>query len=206
MTVVPPGDEVILVRHAATSWSGVRYCGRSDPPLSQRGSETAERLAANLGAIAPVSRIVTSPLRRAVQTAEPIARVIGSPLVVDARWRETDFGEAEGLTFDEVQRRWPELARSLLAGDADIDWPGGERHRDLVPRVESAWADLVSDFGAGRAIVVSHGGPIMVVLRLVSPGATPVSATLEPGSIVRLGRSARDGWRPLHAVAATLGS
>ena len=88
----------------------------------------------------------------------------------------------------------------------DYDWPGGERHRDLVARVESAWIDLTSDAAIGRSIVVSHGGPIMTVLRLVSPGSAPAAPTLEPGSIVRLGRSAGAAWQPLPAVAATLGS
>jgi ribonuclease H / adenosylcobalamin/alpha-ribazole phosphatase len=206
VTVVPRHDEVILVRHAATSWSGLRFCGRSDPPLSQSGTDATARLAADLGAVAPGARIVTSPLRRALQTAEPIARVIGGRLEVDERWRETDFGDAEGLTFDEVQRRWPALARALLAGDTEIDWPGGERHRDLVARVESAWADLTSDVGGGRSIVVSHGGPIMAVLRLVSGASAAAAPTLEPGSIARLRRSAGDSWQPLPAVAATLGS
>jgi probable phosphoglycerate mutase len=199
-----PADEVVLVRHAATAWSGVRYCGTSDPSLSQGGLDAATRLAATLRGFTSGARVITSPLRRAIQTAELIAQGLGGPLVVDDRWRETDFGDAEGLTFDEVQQRWPVLAASLLAGDAAIDWPGGERHRDLVARVESVWADLTAADDPRGSIVVAHGGPITEVLALASRGSGLTVPLLAPGEFVRLTRSAANIWQPAVAVAATL--
>ena len=108
------------------------------------------------------------------------------------------------MTFDEVGADGPPSPGSLLAGDVEIDWPGGERHRELVARVESAWAEL-RGHGGGRPIVVSHGGPIWRCCASfwVGPARRPI---LEPGSIVRLGRTGGDPWQPLPAVAATLGS
>ena len=201
------GDHVLFIRHAATAWTGARYCGRSDPPLSRSGRRAAERLARSLDALAPDVRIVSSPLRRALETAEPIARALGGPPEVDDRWREADFGEAEGLTFDELQARWPELASSLLAGRTDVDWPGGERHRDLAARVQSAWSDLTATApGARHTIVVSHGGPLRVAVGLATGEPAAAFPALLPGSIARFVRSASGVWRPDRLPAGTLAS
>jgi len=153
--------EIILVRHASTTWSGVRYCGVSDPPLSQTGLAEARSLAESLAADLPAdTRIVTSPSRRAVATASTIADVARLPGVeLDARWREADVGVAEGRTFDELSGIAPDVAAALAAGDLRIDWPGGETYASLAARVAAAWADLLAD---GRpAVVVTHAGPLM---------------------------------------------
>ena len=153
--------EIILVRHAATSWSGVRYCGISDPPLSPTGLADARRLAVSLSRDLPADvRVVSSPSRRAVATATAIVEAAHLPGVeLDARWREADVGIAEGRTFDELSAMAPDVAAALARGDLEIDWPGGETHSSLAARVADAWADLVA---VGRpAVVVTHAGPFM---------------------------------------------
>ena len=153
--------EIILVRHAATSWSGVRYCGISDPPLSPTGLADARRLAVSLSRDLPADvRVVTSPSRRAVATATAIVEAAQLPGVeLDARWREADVGIAEGRTFDELSAIAPDVAAVLARGDLELDWPGGETHSSLAARVADAWADLVA---VGRpAVVVTHAGPFM---------------------------------------------
>ena len=153
--------EIILVRHASTAWSGVRYCGVSDPPLSPTGLAEARRLAESLVADLPAdTRIVTSPSRRAVATASTIADIAHLPGVeLDARWGEADVGVAEGRTFDELSDIAPDVAAALAAGDLRIDWPGGETYASLASRVAVAWADLLAD---GRpAVVVTHACPLM---------------------------------------------
>ena len=153
--------EIIHVRHAATSWSGVRYCGISDPPLSPTGLADARRLAVSLSRDLPADvRVVSSPSRRAVATATAIVEAAHLPGVeLDARWREADVGIAEGRTFDELSAIAPDVAAALARGDLEIDWPGGETHSSLAARVADAWADLVA---VGRpAVVVTHAGPFM---------------------------------------------
>ena len=153
--------EIILVRHAATSWSGVRYCGISDPPLSPTGLADARRLAVSLSRDLPADvRVVSSPSRRAVATATAIVEAAHLPGVeLDARWREADVGIAEGRTFDELSAIAPDVAAALARGDLEIDWPGGETHSSLAARVADAWADLVA---VGRpAVGVTHAGPFM---------------------------------------------
>lgn len=148
-----------LVRHAATSWSGMRYCGRSDPALSGAGRRDAQVLAAQLGVRIDGAVVLSAPARRARDTAA----LLGRPLRVDERLREVDFGDAEGLTFDELTARYPGLARRLAAGATDIDWPGGERSAELERRTGELWHELVA--GGRDAVIVSHGGPLRSLTR-----------------------------------------
>ena len=177
---------IILVRHATTSWTGHRYCGRSDPPLDDAGGAAAAELAHELATtLALGTRIVTSPLLRAQATASAIAEAAGiASVTFDDRWREADFGIAEGLTFDELARVRPELASRLADGNTDIDWPGGERAAELSERVATAWQELL---GAGDdVVVVSHAGPIRIAIGLAT-GRKPGAADLPgPGAVIRL--------------------
>jgi probable phosphoglycerate mutase len=182
---------IVLVRHAATTWSGRRYCGRADPPLSAAGRAMAADLAVELAeTLPPDVRFVSSPSRRARDTAAAIAARLGrSPVELDDRWQETDVGLAEGLTFDEVAARWPALADALAAGNVDIDWPGGETARDLERRIGEAWSAAVA---AGRpTLIVSHGGSIRV--------AAALAADRRPGDIEFLDPA---GWIR-HEIAAS---
>ena len=178
--------DIILVRHAATAWTGSRYCGRSDPPLDAAGEAAAQRLAVDLATtLAPGTRIVTSPLRRAYATATAIADALGiEDITIDDRWREADFGIADGLTFEELEGLAPDLARRLADGEGGIDWPEGERADDLAARVAEAWADLVTTGDA--VLVVSHAGPLRIALGL-SSGRAPRTVDLPgPGAVIRL--------------------
>ena len=160
--------EIVLVRHASTAWSGVRYCGISDPPLSPTGLAEARGLAAALsGELPRDARIVSSPSRRALATASAIADAAHLAGVdLDARWREADVGIAEGRTFDELMRMAPEVAARLAAGEFEIDWPGGESSASLAARVAAAWADILDH---GRpTVVVTHAGPLLHASALAS--------------------------------------
>jgi len=178
--------EIILVRHAATSWSGVRYCGISDPPLSPTGLAYARRLAVSLSRDLPADvRVVSSPSRRAVATATAIVEAAHLPGVeLDARWREADVGIAEGRTFDELSAIAPDVAAALARGDLEIDWPGGETHSSLAARVADAWADLVA---VGRpAVVVTHAGPFMHARALGEDRPISRDDLVEPAAIGRV--------------------
>jgi probable phosphoglycerate mutase len=186
VAVVADLSDVVLVRHAATAWSGRRYCGRSDPPLSAAGRHAAAQLAIELGALyGPETTIVSSPARRARQTAEAVGAAIGQPrLVVDPRWHEADFGIADGRTFAELAVLVPTLAEQLLRGPVAVDWPDGESGQAFTSRVEAALATIAA--APGTTLVVTHAGPIRLVL--ARAGSRPASdiAVPEPASFVRL--------------------
>lgn len=177
---------VILVRHASTAWSGRRYCGRADPWLDRAGREAASRLGADLAATlnGPVT-VVSSSRRRARQTARAITTAVGvATVLVDPRWDEVDVGWADGQTFDQVERRFPELAARLAAGEADIDWPGGETAAALGERVRAAWTDVLerAAAGAGPVVVVSHAGVLRIATALAAGRPIEDEPFLAPGT------------------------
>jgi probable phosphoglycerate mutase len=177
--------EIVLVRHASTSWTGHRYCGRSDPSLDAEGLAAARSLAAVLApSLARDLLIVTSPARRARQTAAALAARLGVNVEVDERWREADFGIAEGRTFDELAADQPVLAAALAFGQTDIDWPEGESAAEMRARIAAAWMAL----GARRrpALVVSHAGAIRHAVALARGLQADAVGVLEPASSVRV--------------------
>jgi broad specificity phosphatase PhoE len=180
--------DLIVVRHAPTAWSGRRYCGRSDPPLEAPGRAAAARLAADLVPTLPAGiRIVSSPLRRALETATAIADAVGSTaIIVDDRWREADFGVAEGLTFDELAAIEPSLAARLAAGDTVVDWPGGESAATFERRIRTAWSDLLATGDA--TVLVSHAGPLRTAMAAAIGAPASEVMLLEPATFVRLDR------------------
>jgi len=176
---------IMLVRHASTSWSGRRYCGRSDPPLSDAGRRAAATLAATLiGELPRDTRIVTSPSRRARQTADAIALAaeLATP-EIDARWMEVDVGAVEGRTFETLATEYPDLASAILAGATAVDWPGGETAIAFATRVATAWLAVATTWRP--TVVVSHAGPIRLALTLA--GCPPDdSVVLAPATAIRV--------------------
>jgi probable phosphoglycerate mutase len=181
-----------LVRHAPTDWTGVRWCGRSDPSLSAAGRDPAERLAAeiatdlaDLGGPAAATVVLTSPLRRAVQTAAAMARAIGHALVqIEPDLTEIDVGIADGLTWDELVAAYPDLADAVLAG-VKPDWPGGETRAQVAGRARSATERILQAAGAHAVVVVSHAGLLHEIAAVVSRGAI-ATWSFEPASALRL--------------------
>ncbi len=153
----------LLLRHGQTPMSvQKRYAGRSDVPLTDIGVAQAAAAAKRL-AQAGVGAIVTSPLQRAVQTAEEVAAVTGLPVVTDEGFRETDFGAWEGLTFAEVRERWPSEMTAWLA-DSAVAPPGGESLAEVSERVTAALHRLLADRKGQTILIVSHVTPIKTLV------------------------------------------
>lgn len=178
--------DIVLIRHASTSWTGRRYCGRSDPPLSVSGRAAARSLAAALApTLGPDFLILTSPSRRARQTAAVVAAAAGIvDIEVDEQWHEADIGIAEGRTFDELAALEPDLAHALASGATAVDWPGGETAAELEARVTAAWLALVAR--ARPAAVVSHAGALRQAEALARSLPVGAVAWLEPATSVRV--------------------
>ncbi len=153
----------VLLRHGQTPLSiERRFSGvGSDPELTEEGRSQARTAAARLAAT-EFDAILTSPLRRAQETAEIAAG--GREVVVEPEIRETDFGEWEGLTFAEVGRQWPDELSAWLA-DPTVAPPGGESFVDTDARVGKALERLMGHYGGSRLLVVSHVTPIKLLVR-----------------------------------------
>lgn len=144
--------EVWLVRHGETDWTSARrFCGWSDPPLNERGRAQARELRSSLAGV-EFDSVVSSSSVRALETAR---LAYGEP-VVDERLRELDFGEIDGTSWDDCS---PDLREQLLAYET-FTAPRGEAVSALMARVAAALRDL----GAGRHLVVTHGGVIRGLL------------------------------------------
>jgi broad specificity phosphatase PhoE len=194
-----------LVRHAATAWSGVRYCGRTDLPISPVGREQLGPLVQYVSSVARAgTTVIASPALRSRETAAAIMAALGGAIAGDERLREIDFGDAEGLTFRQVERHWPRLASELLHDDPHVDWPRGERWSDFAARVVAAWRDHSA--GPHDAILVTHGGPLRLLLELALVGsASRVPTDLGPAHVVVLederGWAVRASWSPASVTA-----
>lgn len=147
---------LLLVRHGESLWHGEnRYAGRTDIPLSPRGHEQAERLA-DWASSGRISAIWVSPLLRARQTAEPSERATGLTAVVDSRLEEIGFGQAEGLTWAEMQKSFPEALAAFEADPAADPLPGGENPRRAAERAIACFREIAGKHANGRVLVVTH--------------------------------------------------
>lgn len=161
-----------LVRHPATPWTGTRYLGRRDLDWSRPGHRRADELVAGFhGRLGASGVVITSPLRRARALADRFAAATGSPVEVDERWLEVDVGRIEGHTFADIETLDPLLAARLAAGDLEVDWPAGERFADLEARVLKAFDDARLR-PVRPIVVVTHAGPIAVLLDRLRPTGT----------------------------------
>lgn len=145
--------KIYLIRHGLPNFPGGRsMCiGTTDIPLGDTGFAQASEMAASLP---PVTAVFSSPLRRAVQTAE----AIGLPVTVLEGLRELYAGAWDGLTFDQIRQQYPELyaARSY---DPTLPMPGAEDPRDGLARFSAAM-ETAARLSPGDLAVIAHGGII----------------------------------------------
>lgn len=142
---------VLLWRHGRTAWNVEhRFQGQADPPLDEVGHVQSATAARMLAVFSPVA-VVSSDLRRAVQTARPLADLLGLPITLDPRLRERSLGGWEGLTRDEVGRRHPEEYAHWLAGREDRQ-AGSEPRAELGERAAAA----LSGTRGETVVLVTH--------------------------------------------------
>jgi broad specificity phosphatase PhoE len=149
---------ILLARHGETDWNREgRFQGHADPPLNETGRAQAAELAAELAGIR-FAAVYSSPLRRALETAELVAAAHGlGPVAIDAL-REVDVGSWQGLTRAEIGVRFPEQLSRWL--DYAQGWEDGESYEEMGRRVVSALLELASAHEGKRVLAVTHGGPI----------------------------------------------
>lgn len=160
---------ILLTRHGHTDRSEPeQYLGqRIDVGLSARGRESAERLRDRLAGIA-IDRIVSSPLVRAAETAQIVAA--GRPVELDKRLLELDYGRWEGLTLDEIERRFPGELEQYAADPATHRVGGGESGRQVARRLGALLDELLdwAESGGGRrtCLVVGHSSTNRILLAM----------------------------------------
>ena len=158
---------IYFVRHGETEWNlNRRIQGRTDIPLNETGRDQA-RETGRLLSSRRWDLIVSSPLSRAFETASIIAEELGMPRPEVLRdVEERNYGDAEGLTYEQIERQFPD--------DAPV--PGRESRDEVTARVIPAIVDLAERHPGQSILVVTHGGVIRSVLMKVAPGehAVPI--------------------------------
>ena len=153
-----------LVRHAAPeAWSAGRCIGRTDVPLSPVGRLEAEGLAAAFAGL-DVAAVYATPLRRAAETAAPIAAAVGREVTPCPGLAEIDFGAFEGRSRDEIARADPDLYARWTAAPEAVRFPAGESYADVRARAVPAVEDIARRHQDGTAVAVAHAGPIRIVI------------------------------------------
>lgn len=183
--------DVWLVRHAPTSWTGHRWCGRSDPALTVEGRRIAAMTAIRLVTELPAgATILSSPLRRAHQTAAAIAAAVGGSVDLVDDLIEVDFGRVEGLTWGELSTREPGVADAILAC-GPVDWPGGETAAAASGRAaRMATAIQALD---GPVVVVGHGRFLAALHAALDPADRIDPIPPAPGGVIRVRLAGREG-------------
>ena len=151
-----------MVRHGETDWNREnRFQGHSDPPLNAAGRAQANELAEQLAG-EPFVLAYTSPLRRALETAEVVASRLGVELRTSESLKEVDLGSWSGLTRDEVESRFPEGYHRWL--EYGHGWDDGETYDELGNRVVAGLVEIAARHRNEVVLAVTHGGPIRSAL------------------------------------------
>jgi broad specificity phosphatase PhoE len=193
---------VHLVRHGETALNAARrFLGSTDVELSERGRLQAQAVAGLL-AQRPLAAVHTSPLARARQTAELIAKARGVPLVERPGLAELRHGELEVLPYTELALRYPELVQAWLADPSEARLPGGETLSELQARAWPAFEQAAAET-EGELCVVSHRMALVtIVCRAVGlPLREALRLELDLGSVSTLELRPRWGWRLLRLNA-----
>ena len=157
-------SKLLLVRHGDTeSGSTLRYWGQSDVKLSAVGLKQAERLRDRL-ATEKIDAIYTSNLQRASVTAKVIASNHQSNVITCDELNEVNFGKVEGLTFDEVSRLYPEVAKLWVSRSLSLEFPDGENFEKFNNRVSKFLSRLEKHALEETILVVAHAGPLRLLV------------------------------------------
>ncbi len=126
-------SRVLFIRHAETEMAG-RYCGHSDPDLNAQGRAQLTRLSQLLRE-EMLDTVYSSDLRRATSTAQAIVAGRNIPRVLRPALREIDFGDWEGLSWEEIEQLDPDYAQKWVNSYPNLPAPSGESFQDFERRV-----------------------------------------------------------------------
>ncbi|PND54322.1 histidine phosphatase family protein [Mycobacterium sp. ENV421] len=188
--------QLLLVRHALPHRTEAGE--GSDPELSDAGWDQAHRLPEALDRF-PLARLVSSPQRRALQTAEPVAKATGLTVDIDDRLAEYDRGLSHYVPIEQVRKErpeeWARMAEGRLPSTVDED--------EFRGRVSAALSDIVAAADHDETVAVfSHGGVINVILHELLGTKRLLSFPIDYVSITRL-LYARSGFGTVAAVNTT---
>lgn len=189
------GTYITLIRHGETDWnSSERWQGFAPIPLNEQGALQAQQAAPFL-IPAKITRIISSDLLRARQTAAIIAEKLQLPVEFDPRWREVNLGSWQGLSKDEIIAWDGERYEAFHAAGYDNRvFPNGESQQDHLRRTAEALEEIPHHSPDQHILVVTHGGSIRCVLFHLSGNRSAISYNC---AITRLHVNGSGEWQIL---------
>jgi probable phosphoglycerate mutase len=167
---LPDGrTRVWLVRHGETANPTVFHGAESDIGLGERGRRQAALLATIVPALKPAA-VISSAMRRARQTAEPIAAACGLPLHIEPDLHERRVGALTGLPFEASNNLWQQTASRWAAGETVFAPPGAESFEDIRQRVVPVWNRLTERYARQSIVLVTHGVVCKVLMLSLADG------------------------------------
>ena len=160
---MPQSTKVLLIRHGQSEGNAAgRFGGHTNTPLSPRGRKQSIATAQALTSES-LSAIYSSDLPRAMQTAEPLAKLTRIEIQPTDAFRERSVGVMEGLTFEEAAEKHPDQYAALLRRDFEHVLSGGESYRQLLDRASQKLDEAIEQYKGGRIAVFSHTGTICIL-------------------------------------------
>lgn len=154
---------VYFARHGETEWNlQHRFQGNKDSKLTEKGITDAELLSQRMEEI-EIDYIVASPLARTVSTAEIIRGDKNIEIIKDPGLMEINFGEFEGLVYDEIKEKWPDKLKLMEEDPFSNSYPDGDSLTSFYSRVEAAFKNLIGSYRGKKILVVAHGGTIKCI-------------------------------------------
>ena len=148
---------IILVRHGQTAYNKQDMIrGQADVPLDETGLAQAGATAARIAAEWKPAALYASPLRRAVQTAQPIADRLGLEVRTVADLTDMDFGQWQGLRYTEVRQRWPEMSHAWSTAPHTVTFPNGESLARVRQRGISAVHRIIAQHPDRDVVIIGH--------------------------------------------------
>jgi 2,3-bisphosphoglycerate-dependent phosphoglycerate mutase len=162
---------VLLLRHAETSAPDRFHGAESDVGLGERGRAQTAAVARVLAAERPES-LYSSAMRRALETARPIARSCGLDVRIENDLHERRMGTLSGLSREEGLAAYTEAKRRWMTGDVDYTREGGESYAEIQRRVVPVLVRLAEASAGQTVVVVAHGVVIRVLLTSILEGCS----------------------------------
>ena len=180
---------LIIVRHGETEWNKLRRVqGTTNTPLSPRGQKQARLVAKRLKGMR-INAIFSSPLDRAKYTAKAIATACRAPVFIDESLKEINFGDWEGLTFEEIGARYPEqFAVWNTAPHLCVPAGKSETLAQVADRCALFVENLKKQYETGTVVAVSHSVPckLMTALCVGLPFSKVHSLRMDNASVTML--------------------
>ena len=157
-------SRLLLVRHGNTELNSAQiFVGHTDVELSAVGYSQVEKLRDRLSA-EKIDVIYSSDLRRALVTAETIASRHQLAVIACPELREINYGNLDGLTFEEIRRLYPEVAELCADWSLQLKFPDGESVDELKQRVSRFLDRLKQHAPQQTVLIVAHGGPLRLMV------------------------------------------